>query len=461
VRVRTDMQKLRVLLFEPSDLRELAPILERRALALLTVGGKTLVEYWLETLKDLGVEEVNLAIRRRPHEVRDFVGCGERWGIVASIASVTDERTDTALRDELADASDWMAISLASLPMPGFRGWIQQPSHSRASACEHAAVSMFTNGEHFAPNSSVAMALDSVTSYWEMNMLALDDGLDDKNPPGFAIAQGQRFGMAVRVHRSAHLIKPCRIGDQTHVAEKVDVGPRVSVGARCIIETASRLRDCVVCDDTYVGSHSEIQNAVVDGRMIFHVDLNTATWVDDPLILGDRASPSTGGLIRQFAALSILLILLPVALIASLRGWLRKSAFWERESVAVPVGRSFDGSFRYREIDVISLPTQNPIRRKIPWLWQAAKGAVALVGVQARESDQAMPDWLDELDGKTPGVVSLADIHVARDIDSSREQLLIADTFYLATRSRWADLALIFRWCGAALLPSKRGRKLE
>ncbi|MEM7252242.1 MAG: hypothetical protein AAF493_12535 [Pseudomonadota bacterium] len=443
----------RVVLFDPASIAGLEPVVERRALALLPVGGKPVVQYWLERLTMVGIERVDIALRYRPEQVRALVGTGERWGIDVCVATVTDALSDAVV----ASPDDGvMAISLASVPVSGFEQWWSGLG-SAGPTDDGGPVQVWLGDKVISAPKNAVLPIDSLTALWEVNMLAMDDGLSDPNPPGFAIASGQRFGLSVRIHRSTRLSSPCRIGDETHIADDVHIGSRVSVGAGCIVETASHLQDCVICDGTFVGSHSEIRNAVVDGRLIYHVDLASATWVDDPLILGERDERRPGGLLAQTCAALLLVLLLPVVGLSMLRRLLGAAPFWQRESVAVPVGRSFDGSFRYRSIEFLTLNSRHPIRRKIPWLWQAMTGAVGLVGIRPKLDDQAeLPEWGSDLRGKTPGVVSLADIQVARDNLASPEQMLIADSFYLATRSRWTDAVLIARWFLLACLPARQ-----
>ena len=99
------------------------------------------------------------------------------------------------------------------------------------------------------------------------------------------------------------------MGQHTLIESKSYIGPDVVVGSHCIVDKACRIRESVVFDHSYVGSHSDLNRVIVDGRLVYQVEHDLATWIDDPSIVGStRVDKRSVGIASRLMALLLLVI---------------------------------------------------------------------------------------------------------------------------------------------------------
>jgi hypothetical protein len=457
----------RAVLLDPGGDERLHPFLERHSVAMLPVGNKPLVQYWCEFLAEAGFRDILLVLSHFPEQVRGLVEGGERWGLNVSVYNA---RENTPPGKMLASARGFiteptLVTCLDSLPLPPFLDWMTRASAEADPAvcgtAEHAACPTgIATPDWMADNcggevrkrillpEGAIRRIDSPEALWQANMDLLDGKIEDRLPPGFEAGEGILTGLGAQIRPSARIEGPCRIGTYSMVGNRVQVGPRVSIGSSCIIDEASQVTDSVIFDHTFVGSHSELNNALVDGRMVYRVDHGIATWIDDPLILGStHAETQADSLDHRLLAALLLLLLSPFLLLRLAGLLLRGRSPWETDEVVVPAGRDLSGAPAFLRKSLRSLNVRHTLWRKVPWLWSVIRGDMPLFGVTPRDQEHPdIPDWARELVMEEPGVITLAD--VTGDILDGpySESVLVTDSFYLATRGRKADTLLTLRW---------------
>ena len=119
--------------------------------------------------------------------------------------------------------------------------------------------------------------------------------------------------MGVQIKPGFKFEPNCSLGRHTLIETKNQIGPNVMIGSHCIVDKACRIRESVIFDHTYVGSHSELNRVIVDGRLVYQVDQDLATWIDDPSIVGStQVKPGAVSIGSRILALLLLGLGLPV-----------------------------------------------------------------------------------------------------------------------------------------------------
>ena len=450
----------------------MAALFERRCSGALPAAGKPLVQFWCEGLAEMGFSDIHLVLSHFPEQIRNLVGNGQRWGLNISTSSVHEGTSPT---DTLKSAASFVTqptliAALDSLPLAGLSTWIKSAAaDSSRSACldqegkplplSILRENWFDQGRPEAmicPESTPAIrVIDSPRALWQANMDLLEGKIHDPLPVGYALPDHPqiRMGFGIQQRPNTTVQAPCTIGEHTMLGSRVQLGPNVVIGSHCIIDEASQIRECVILDNTFIGTHSELQMALVDGRMIYRVDHDIATWIDDPLILGhtDQSKGFNVPLLHRLTALILLVITLPLILLAALTSLLRSGKGFTQDEVIVPTDVDLSGAMDFNPLPLTSLDVANPLWRKLPWLRAVISGDLPLFGITPRsdprsDSGADIPDWARELIQHPPGMMALSDVTGVISQGEMSEDVLVTDSYYLATRGRKSHIALLGRW---------------
>src|SRR5437879_5419978 len=92
--------RMTALVICPAERPAVAALAEREPLVTLPLLGKTLIEYWLEHLANLGARQVLVLATDRVYQVRLRIGDGGRWGLKLAVIAETRELTPAEARSK-------------------------------------------------------------------------------------------------------------------------------------------------------------------------------------------------------------------------------------------------------------------------------------------------------------------------------------------------------------------------
>jgi acetyltransferase-like isoleucine patch superfamily enzyme len=451
----------------------MVPLLENRATGLLTIKGKPVIHYWCEHLSQLGVREVKIYVRYFPEQVRQYVGNGERWGINISVFSIPETIEAAKLLKFVQPAIDKLTLVACSscLPVSGLTDWIEDKAFLAHDVSANnlpdifSSLALLTDGDAQHLSSSVSaevrlVAPDHVKilktplDLWETNMDAIRGDIHDPVPFGHDGEKGLFTEIGVSIKPGFKFSPVCSVGRHSIIGKNVFLGPDVVVGKNCIIEESCRIRRSVVMDDTFIGSHADLNNVIIDGNLIYQADVDLVTWIDDPAIIGSTAVKASGVKLHEsLFALMLLILSIPFVLIHTLLSWATGKRAFVREDIFMPDGRDLVGRIRYDRMSVLSLNLSHRFWRKIPWLLQVMSGKMHIVGISPVKNKEAeFPLWAKGLIGIRPGMMNVSDVE---GVMSLEEGIYVTDNYYMATRSFRNNLSLFARWIGGLFKTSK------
>ncbi len=289
------------------------------------------------------------------------------------------------------------------------------------------------------------------------------------------IAEGIWVGRNHVIHPSVRLAPPVYIGDNCQIGRNVELGPDVVIGKNVVIDDEATIFQSTILDQTYVGQLVNIENRIVYKNLM--IDANTAetTEVVDEFLLGE-AHPALidTGLQRVwdvFASLLLLLLALPFMLLIGLFTLLTTGRLFESVTHLGTLPRMI-GYGRSPQLESFTLWRFCTRRsgqstafgrwlekwdlHRLPELGNVLMGRLSLVGVKPllpEEAAEITEAWQLQRHEYQAGFTGLWYVQNGRN--SQLDETLIADTYYVATRT-WREDLKILRKTPAGWL--KRGR---
>lgn len=467
---------------------ELAPLNARTCVALLPVAGKPLICHALETLAQVGVEEVLVLVSPFVDEVRGRLGDGEAFGLHLTYALTRGEehpatvlgrlsrfgrRPDgefLALRGDVVLGFDLARWLTAARAQAGADESIWAAADGRSAGCglHRAGLLALEPIGWPLPETAIrpeqawlpvpagqAPDLPTLAAYHQANLAAIGGRLPGLAPAGVPRGPGLWVGGESRLPSRALRAGPCLIGARCRVAGGARLNGDVVLGDDVIVGDGARLRASLVLPHTYVGPGVEVTNAILRGNMLIRVDTGVVVHITDHWLLADRAQRRLGGGLVGLAQRGLGL----VALLGSLPLWplALLATAWERRDEGGPwlqprvllgnreVTEGFEAA-RRRPFRVWEWQTPIPVLRRLPWLLAVVGGDLRLVGVTPLPPDLVdalLEDWERVREEAPVGLVGPTQLDVPAD--APLEECLMSDACYARQHSPGQDLRYLLR----------------
>jgi len=431
---------------------------------MLPVANRPLMDYWLETCAEMGIKHVQVILGEGAEQVEKFAGTGFRWGIEIQYSFA---RASEQPMDYLKATSNRWNSGLLFIGGAFFlrRRQAYDPAGFKTlDACAYASGSR--TQFLFGKNGSEVLALldgrvesgrgleqihvhpyaiDGVPAYFDLNMKMVAGESSRYLASGFSEADGSAIGYNVLTPPSAHLRPPIIIGNDCRFGAMTTIGPKVVVADHVIVDSHTRLSNCLILPDTYIGQNLEIENKIVCGNRLVSAEDGTAIEIEDSwLVARNRPDMRTEDLVRYiilwFLAFGVAIIqVLPFVILYPLVrltriGTYGKEVFHDPRTgfVKLPVFRKIGHrkSVVYRLFRAATLD-------RFPWLLLALRGRLFVCGQPPmRHPDD--DEIIKQLPQYYPAVFSYADY--ARDSDR-----LVDSLWYAHIRSLFEDVKILIK----------------
>jgi hypothetical protein len=290
-----------------------------RPWCLAPVGGKPLVEYWIEWAANLAIHDIRLVLGDGAEAIEAYCGDGSRWGL----------RITYGFFKKISDPEAYLRRSpgqwkdgLLYLAAPVFPRRLQDPKTAAATtsrapepegswllrtatgatACflsrQTAVIQSLIDGQPFdAHGQWTELDLEPVTigdvnAYYTINMRLVGGEIVRYVPPGFGGGEGAYIGSNVIIPPSVELRPPLAIGNDCRIQPMAVIGPNVVIGNGVIVDRQTELSGSVVMDGTYLGRNLEIRNRVVSGARLVLPEDGTVIELEDPWLLAQLPAPA-------------------------------------------------------------------------------------------------------------------------------------------------------------------------
>ncbi len=410
---------MKAILICPAERRNIAALPENVPLATVPILGKMLVEYWLEYLGALGAKEVLILAADRPEQVRALIGDGARWGLRVAVIPESRELTAAEARKKYRNGSD--------------DGWLPAPDDARLmdSLPRLPEFPLFTS---FAGWFKAAMQ-------W-LPHAATPDRIGVRQ-----IKPGVWVGLHTQVSPDAKLRAPCWLGENVRVGSGAVIGPMAVVEDGALIQPGAKIHRSIVGPKTFVGSHTDIRRSIAWGDALASWKLDSCLKVSDAFLLCPleprQSAFVPSSLPARAAALAVMLLTLPLAVLAMLKAKLRGLPALRLQIAARP-GADDAMPTPVRRLVYCELAGVSGWFRRWPQLWKIALGQFCWIGnrpVNPRRATKWSNDFERLWLAAPVGLISLADAEGCND-GSGAEAHAYA-SYYAAQPSRRLDWTIL------------------
>ena len=452
----------RVIILADRSGTELSPLDQVACPALLEVGGRSVIEYTLEDLSEVGARQV-VIVSANVDGLRERLGDGGRWGMRISYLLTRPEQSPNDCVRRFTGSGPILLVRgdivrgrcvgefLRSAELKTYRTVAAVSHKLDAGICLINGV--WTHGCTW-PSFELGVGvmelgdiglfrLDTLANFHAACLAATRGEIPGVMPAGREVGDGRVSG---RLSRSDGLsLKDGRVfvGEEAKISRGVEVSGTVMIGSGAFVDEGARLTDTVVMPDTYVGRQVELKNAIIAGRNLVRIDIGATTEVVDDFLLSPvrapRARDQRGSLLDRvwgFAMLVLSAPLWPVALVAHLAGG-NSSRPAKRMFLSNRRQGGFPKQFAVREFN-----TSIPLLRNLPWLLPVVVGHTRLIGVRPREVDNRKQDEYVA----PPGIIGPALLDVSRG--ATDEEIALGETVFARTRDRAQRLRYLGRSIG-------------
>jgi hypothetical protein len=383
---------MKTLLICPADRPAVAHLAEAGPLAIAPLLGRSVVEYWIESLVARGAREIIVLATDRPLQVRDTIGTGSRWGATVDVVPEARELTLEEAR--------------AKYQANGNAGWLPG---------DDIVLMDYLPGQPERP-------LFESYAGWVAALQAWMPHAVTPGRIGVHMAEpGVWVGLHAQIASTATVRAPCWIGEHVMVGPDAVIGPNVVLEDRTVVERGAAIENSVVGPETFVGEMISVRHSVANGNLLIDCRTGSVLEVPDAFFLccldaRRFAAPRSSWLGRSLA-FAAMLITAPFALawmaLSSLRGEpplnLRLGVYPQPRAGRNPALRAF----AYYELNC----ARNWLRRW-PQFWSVVRGDLSWFGNRPLRPTQALAlaNDFERLWLTAPvGLVSLADAYGCHD----------------------------------------------
>lgn len=432
--------------------------------ALLPVGCRPLLSYWLELCVDLEITDVQVILGQDAEHIELFCGNGEKWGLNINYSFIRPD--DSPLNYLSRDPQRWndglFYMSGALFPrrqdgfsterlrelLPGscctkegspvffvsndpqkIEGFIQ------AHRCDHSScISPETVGLDVMP-------IGDVSQYYDLNMTIVRSEMDRYLSSGYSSSDGASIGYNVITPPSVSFHPPLVIGNDCRIGAICSIGPDVVVSDHVLIDRQCELSESIILSNTYVGRNLEIKGKIVSGNRIIDPEDGSHIDIEDPWLVAHTRSKNY---IRDFlrtvfgwecALLLVIIQLVPFLLLYSIIRLRRLGTFVKKPVWGVNGQRIVTSYFVATDVvpSVLLMIFYGASLDRFPQLLSVLFGKLWLCGQVPKACGS---DDFTEGNRYFPAVFTYSDAFA--EIDRQMDAL-----YYAHTRSLAADLRIL------------------
>ena len=365
---------LRCVLFATANAPRDVPVGADFPAALLPLGWSTFIERAIEQLASQGLRHIDLVVSSRPEALRRVLGLGERWGVHLRWHLAKDAATPYAMLRSMGMAPDQRVLVGHADRMLADHVLTALIERDQIAAIEHDAVGVVWAGwasttagllcAQSLHNDESAMGsfLCSLTPHLQLlnaseyvrvgnaadllraqHLMMTDEALHQLPATWLRTGWGAHSPDAV-VQSGAQISRPTLIGPGCFVAAGATLGAGTVLTRDVVVSNDATVEMSLVLPQTFIGQGLELCQTLVNGRSVWHLQLEVRTVLpaSDGLLLDlkPKKKQAASWLSRGLAATICLAFLPWLAIDTGLRRARGLPLRWHMRLVAL--GRDAD-----------------------------------------------------------------------------------------------------------------------
>jgi len=429
---------------------DLRPLCCGRSVASLMVSGRSVLQYTLEAIAGCNPSAIRLAVAGNVPQLRDFVSSGERWGIDAEVFSTQFDLSciEVLKRQPYSGSNALLVVPADRLFMTPLQDTLkllalQLNEDRRSVSCSQSGTSLFApdasicDVETVRLNEVMCEHLDSIAAYHAISLSVGNGNLDRIDRHGRQVAVGLRHGYQTRIHPRSIESGHTFAGNNCHIHPTSRLSGQVVMNHRIRIGRMTRVENSVILDDTIVGDHLSVKNAVVSGGNVYQIDTGVHLKISDAFIMDKHVRHRQKGIFRSFlnqlAGSVVCLFSIPATAATAAIQYLRyrQNPFYK----VTYIGNQLDDAGAHASFSTWRLSTRSSALSSLPMWKDVVSGDLRIFGVSPLspdECDSRCEDWQYVRDESSIGLFgpTQRDLGVKADLNAR----LISDALFAQTR---------------------------
>jgi len=471
------------------DGKAFLPLTRHRPVAMMPLMDVPIIQTHIEHFVEAGFSRFIVVAVDYPIPLEEFLGDGSRWGVSIETVVLKDPYPNFALLDRLSfkleaesviimpaelvlnlDVPDLVAFQSAgndpyvkvfarhSLelvgglkpPKPTFKKSRLTNLLDTGIMVARAGAGADQPGASYLYDGNL-IRIDTPVALWSANMSGLGGFFSNIAGRRFTAPVGDlRIGHHFRRGRETEIVEPALIGHHVRLNHQASLYGWTVIGNGVFVDKGAHIGRSVIADHTYVGPHTTVEHAIVEGKHIYNLEVAQWVEVSDAFLISDiRESMLTfavqSGFWRLFA-LGFLMVSMPFIIFGGILRKIRGKPFFEfRSFIVTRASVQPSGTDEQPRVVCIGFEKWDSLLGRLPAVLNVISGRIKLVGVRPLQSKESVlydEDWADLREDAPCGLFTPVD---AEGIGEDQEEAkIVAENYYAATRSLFGDLKIFF-----------------
>ncbi|MDI3503994.1 MAG: hypothetical protein PWP64_930 [Candidatus Cloacimonadota bacterium] len=242
---------------------------------LLKIVNKPLLEYFLDFVSLLGINELRIVSDESTKQIEQYFGYGEKWGLKLSysLSHPGDQLNDVYWKNySFCKDSDLLILHgffFLRYDIDSIKGVFD---FSHRLCCGKRRIMYLPKNDSLkdlCPEDQIQsevfdiIELQSIQSYYDVSMAILSQESQNYVLPGYSNEKGTYLGLNLIYPNSCELQPPIIIGNNCRFRRDTLVGPNAIIGNNVIIDDDTLVSNSIIYDNTYIGKGLELEKKIV------------------------------------------------------------------------------------------------------------------------------------------------------------------------------------------------------
>lgn len=427
---------MRCLIYAKSDetlwLKDYFPGLEPY---LLKIVNKPLLEYALDLLSLLKVNEVRVVSDASIKEVEEHFGTGSKWGLKISyaLARPGDSLKSVYLKNHSFCKEDdlllWDGFFFVQYDRENL-GEAFDFSDGFVCSGENRKLLYIPHGKKMSdlpsetPDSKICMwirELSSISEYYKLSMEILTQRSRQYVLPGYSNEADAFIGINCVYPVSVNIEKPIMLGNNCRFRKHSSLGPATIIGDNVVVDENSTVIGSIVYDNTYIGADLDVENKIIYQNNLICGKTGLVVQITDAALMGGIEAGVVTSIFNRMVQKVVALIFIIIQVLPWLILYLPYSLLSNVNSEHL-INKSL-GTRKYADPAILCktwwgrMLLHLCLDKFLP-LWSVLCGRLYLVGNHLFVNTVQNRKLILELPVYNPGVYSLVESYMASDAET-------------------------------------------
>ena len=429
---------------------------------MLPVGNKPLLEFFIEFCHLNEIKDIFIAQKNSSDEIKsyfedgskldvnlDYIMFDEEPGLEKLIASNNELFSEDSLlifdgfffleykkshlaNNFLSQNKSWQSLSDSGNGLL----FLKRPT-------SYKSKKVLNNFE--AKHSLQVKNINSIKAYFDLNMNMVAGSARNYVMPSYNNEKGVFIGQNVEIMYDCKMTKPIILSDNIQLKRRSDIGPSAIIGNNSLIDSDTTVRNSVLFNSSYIGSHLEIDNKIIYKRCLIDPDTGAMIHIVDDFLVAevnrDLITSVLSRVIEVFLIIFLLALQLPLYIL--LRPWVKCS--YEK----IEVWRDKSGTRKTSLKRFISKADTNANKLfikfsldKFTLLPLCIMRKLRLIGSAPRKANPESLRSIRELASYRPSAFSFSDMY---GYEYNEEKRQVNELFYAKHTTVGLNVAIFFK----------------